>query len=82
MSFSNAFHFVNRKEAEIFLEMASEMELTGKEYVWMVAQSIVGDYKKQITPEPLSIPKGVFGKTLWDSRSSLYFASFSHKDIP
>ncbi len=52
-----------RKEAESILEIANIKGLTGKEFVWVVSQSIVGDLSSSNNRKaPLEFPVGLFGK--------------------
>lgn len=52
-----------RKEAQQILELAKTMDLTGKEYVWIVSQSIVGNIEGQWKAAPDEFPIGLFGRS-------------------
>ena len=49
-----------RREAALIMQHADDMKLTGKEYVWVVSQSVVGD-----ASDAPKFPVGLLGE--WSS---------------
>ena len=55
------FYLFFRDEAKLIMALAKSMGLTGREFVWVLSQSIVGDIEKM---KPKEFPIGLFGNTL------------------
>nr|XP_015917244.1 glutamate receptor ionotropic, NMDA 2B isoform X1 [Parasteatoda tepidariorum]XP_042910482.1 glutamate receptor ionotropic, NMDA 2B isoform X1 [Parasteatoda tepidariorum] len=52
--------YCNRQEAMYIMRAANELDLTGKNYIWIVTQSIVGPAFSN-TPPPPDFPPGLLG---------------------
>ncbi len=55
--------YVTQEEAVGILEVATELGLTGKDFVWIVTQSIVGNIDQDNVPTaPPAFPIGMLGE--------------------
>ncbi|GFR22435.1 glutamate receptor ionotropic, NMDA 2A [Trichonephila clavata] len=55
--------YCNRQEAMYIMRAANELDLTGKNYIWIVTQSVVGPAFDN-TPPPPDFPPGLLGKSV------------------
>ena len=53
--------YSNKQEAAYIMKAANELGLTGKNYIWIVTQSVIGP-SFDTTPPPTDFPTGLLGK--------------------